>query len=318
MNNKFKKSSIITRNYNNIIFKNNRVIKGVPKDRYLKEIKWFSEAKKVIPLNIPLIYLSKNEPVVNSNKIELAYYEMQAINGNNLYQWSIDNKNEAEKIFDNVISLVMLMHKESFEVKNDDIIMMYYLKPKIAIENFIKEKKLNPNSLKINGIFVQNPIVTLDKVFNQFKEKLLNTRYSFIHGDLTMSNILVGQDQRLYLIDPRGVFGNTNFYGDVRYDVAKLLYSIVGNFDSLNNGRFEYEYNIEKKEHLFSISNNGFSLYGERILYLFKEDEYIIKYIHATIWLSLVSHISENEKQQLCAFCNGIFLLDIFKKYGNE
>lgn len=313
MNNQFKKSSIITRNYNDIVFKNNRVIKGVTEDRYLKEIEWFFEAKKIIPLNIPLIYTSKENPIIHNNNSSLAHYEMQAINGNNLYQWSLDNKNKAEETFDAVISLAKLMHKESFVSKNDDIVMMYYQKPKTAIENFIKEKKLNPNSLKINGIHVQNPIVTLDKVFDKFKKKLLNTRYSFIHGDLTMSNIVVDQDRKLYLIDPRGAFGNTRVYGDVRYDVAKLFYSIVGNFDSLNNGRFQYEYNIETNNHLFSINDNGFSLYEKRMLNLFKEEQDIIKYINATIWLSLIPHISENDKQQLCAFCNGIFLLDIFK-----
>ena len=114
----------------------------------------------------------------------------------------------------------MLMHQESKMANDDDIIMMYYSKPKKAIENFIKEKMLDPDALRINGFLVQNPVVTLDKVFKEFRERLFNTKYSFIHGDLTMSNIVIDQNRKVYLIDPRGAFGKTKMYGDVRYDVA--------------------------------------------------------------------------------------------------
>ena len=313
MNNRFKKNSIITRSYNDIAFEGDRVIKGVTRDRYLKEMEWFLEAKKRIPKNIPSIFTSIENPIIRKNNENLMYYEMQAIDGNNLYQWSMDNRDKAEETFDKIISLTMIVHQEFVEVNHDDIIKMYYLKPKKAIENFIMEKKIDLDSLKINGFLIQNPIVTLDKIFSEFRERLFSTRYSFIHGDLTMSNILVDQDNKLYLIDPRGVFGNTKRYGDVRYDVAKLFYSIVGNFDSLNNGRFRYEYNIEANDRLFSIDDNGFGSYGEKMLKLFKEEPEIIKYIHTTIWLSLIPHMSENDKQQLCAFCNGIFLLNLFR-----
>jgi len=313
MNKQFNNGSIITRSYNDIAFEGGRVIKGVTRDRYLKEIEWFLEAEKRIPENIPLIFTSIENPIIRKNNKDLIYYEMQAIDGNNLYQWSMDNRDKVEETFDQVISLITLMHQEPIKVNVDDIIMMYYLKPKKAIENFIKEKKFDPDSLKINGFLIQNPIATLDKIFSEFRERLFDTKYSFIHGDLTMSNILIDQNEKVYLIDPRGAFGNTKIYGDVRYDVAKLFYSIVGNFDSLNSGRFKYEYNLETNDHIFSIVSNGFSSYGDKMLSLFKEDLDIIKFIHTTIWLSLIPHMSNNKKQQLCAFCNGIFLLDLFK-----
>ena len=58
MNNQFKKNSIITRSYNDIVFEADKVIKGVTRDRYLKEIKWFLEAEKIIPNNTPLNLIS--------------------------------------------------------------------------------------------------------------------------------------------------------------------------------------------------------------------------------------------------------------------
>lgn len=313
MNNQFSKDSIVTRSYNDIVFEDNKVIKGVSQDRYLKEIEWFLEAKNRIPNSTPLIFTSIKKPIIRKNNKNLIYYEMQAIDGNNLYQWSMDNRDKAEEIFDQVVSLTILMHQESKKVNGDDIIMMYYLKPKKAIEDFIKEKMFDPDLLRINGIIVQNPVDALDKAFKEFHKRLFNTKYSFIHGDLTMSNIVVDQNKKVYLIDPRGAFGNTKIYGDVRYDVAKLFYSIVGNFDSLNSGRFKYEHNLETNDHIFSIMDNGFSSYGDKMLNLFKEDLEVIKFIHATIWLSLIPHTSNNKKQQLCTFCNGVLLLDLFK-----
>ena len=92
-----------------------------------------------------------------------------------------------------------------------------------------------------------------------------------------------------------------------------MFYSIVGNFDSLNSGQFKYEYNLETNDHIFSIVDNGFSSYSDKILSLFKEDLEIIKFIHTTIWLSLIPHTSNDKKQQLCTFCNGVLLLDLFK-----
>src|SRR3989344_2705237 len=183
MNNRFNNGSIITRSYNDIAFEGGRVIKGVTRDRYLKEIEWFLEAEKRIPENIPLIFTSIENPIIRKNNKDLIYYEMQAIDGNNLYQWSMDNRDKVEETFDKIISLTMIVHQEFVEVNHDDIIKMYYLKPKKAIENFIMEKKIDLDSLKINGFLIQNPIVTLDKIFSEFRERLFSTRYSFIHGD---------------------------------------------------------------------------------------------------------------------------------------
>ena len=38
-------------------------------------------------------------------------------------------------------------------------------------------------------------------------------------------------DMKTILIDPRGYFGKTKFYGDVDYDWAKLYYSLCGEYE---------------------------------------------------------------------------------------
>lgn len=59
------------------------------------------------------------------------------------------------------------------------------------------------------------------------------------HGDLCFSNMLYDfRSQCIKVIDPRGVLndGQLTVYGDARYDVAKLLHSIVGRYDVIIAG----------------------------------------------------------------------------------
>lgn len=311
MNNRFTNhGQPVSRSYNQILFSGDRVIKGVPKNRLSKETEWFKEAKKRIPDNIPHVY-SCNKKVKPTNSHGLKYYEMQAIDGSNLYQWATANKGIFSEMFDNLIQLTKKLHGETRHPDHDDIFGMYFLKPKIALAEFINKWKIDTNTIIINGREFSEPVKQLESIYKYLEKQLLNTRYTFIHGDLTMSNTIVNNDGKLYLIDPRGNFGSTNFYGDVRYDIAKIYFSIVGNFDSLNNGKFNYKRSHGIiNGHSYSIVDNGFGNYSKRIIEEFRERYDIIRFIHATIWLSLIPHLANNPKQQWCTFCHGIYLLN--------
>lgn len=132
-----------------------------------------------------------------------------------------------------------------------------------------------------------------------------------MHGDLTMSNILIDKDNDIYLIDPRGKFGSTKFFGDIRYDISKMYYSFVGNYDSLNNGDFTYSLNDKiESTYTYKINSLGLESYGEELLNYFNEKRDLIRFIHSTIWISLIPHVKENTDQQYCTFCHGIYLLN--------
>ncbi len=308
--NNFNKNNkqIVSRYYNRILFEGNRVIKGAPEDRYIKETEWFREAEKRIPDNIPHIY-SYDKKVNGKFDSKLRYYEMQAIDGSNLYQWVAKNKDNFSEIFNKLVKLTRKLHSEIISPKPDDIFQMYYLKPETALTEFIKKSGIDTNSIIINDCEYSDPVNHLKSVYKSLEKQFLNARYSFIHGDLTMSNILISREGKLYLIDPRGCFGNTNLYGDVRYDIAKIYYSVVGNFDSLNNGKFKYQ-RISKNGHSYSIVDNGLGSYAKNIIEGLVEQHEIIRFIHATIWLSLISHVADNLEQQWCTFCQGIYLLN--------
>lgn len=307
---------VVSRFYNHLSFKGNRVIKGVPIDRYIKETEWFKEARKWIPNNIPHIY-SCNKNANFPYKKNLKYYEMQAIDGSNLYQWAITNKNDFSEVFVRLIKLVKKLHKETYKPNKDDIYQMYFLKPMVALDEFIKKSKIDTSSITINGKKYLDPIRKLKDTYEFFEKKLLKTRYSFIHGDLTMSNVVISKEGKLYLIDPRGGFGETNLIGDVRYDIAKIYFSVVGNFDSLNNGRFKFKKKQDTTSSCnYSIVDNGFGDYKKNIIEEFKEQHETIRFIHATIWLSLIPH-TNNSNQKWCTFCHGVHLLNTINNYEN-
>lgn len=305
---------IVSRFYNQILFRGDRVIKGAPKDRFQKETEWFKEAVKRIPTNIPHVY-SYDKKLSLPDKRDLRYYEMQAIVGSNLYQWAITNKKDFTGIFRQLVELTKKLHRETLSPNSDDIFLMYYTKPKVALTEFINKSNIDTSVIVINDNKYSDPLKQLENIYKQLEERLLNTRYSFIHGDLTMSNTLIDNEGRLYLIDPRGCFGCTNFYGDVRYDITKIYYSIVGNFDSLNNHKFNYKREHDSiNSHNYSIADNGLSCYKDKIIKEFGEQAEIIHFIHATIWLSLIPHLANNPEQQWCAFCHGVYLLNIINK----
>ena len=77
-----------------------------------------------------------------------------------------------------------------------------------------------------------------EKVFPKINKLFCKDDNCLIHGDLCFSNILYDVPNNQYrIIDPRGKWGDSVF-GDIKYDLAKLRHSIVGGYDSINNGLF--------------------------------------------------------------------------------
>ncbi|EKD85840.1 MAG: hypothetical protein ACD_37C00596G0005 [uncultured bacterium] len=311
MNNKLKKGNkVVSRFYNKLLFTGDTVIKGAPKDRHFNEINWFMEASKRIPNNIPKI-LNYEKKLESENPSDLKYYEMQAVKGDNLYQYLSKNNNKTSEILDKIIAILEIFHKESLVPNEDDIYEMYLFKPKLALQEFITSNSINPEDITINGQKYSYPIEKLERTYNDLKKQLMNSKYSFMHGDLTLSNILIDKNNDLYLIDPRGKFGTTSVFGDIRYDISKMYYSFVGMYDSLNDGNFKYGLNNKTEStYTYNIDGLGLDSYGEYLLNYFDEKRDLIRFIHSTIWLSLIPHVKETIEQQYCTFCHGIYLLN--------
>ena len=72
-----------------------------------------------------------------------------------------------------------------------------------------------------------------------------------IHGDLHFENIILDDSGEFFLIDWRQDFSNILEYGDLYYDLSKLMHGLIISHDIINNGN----YFIQKTE---DIINFGF------------------------------------------------------------
>ncbi len=236
---------------------------------------------------------------------------MEYIDGDNLFNWvnKQKNKDTVTRVLRNFIQQVNnKIHVTEGKKNLQDIHQMYFEKPEGAMEFFGKKENGNLNTYVINGGKVEHPSSLLKTTYKNLKSRLENTRNCFIHGDTTLGNTLISTKNNIYHIDPRGRFGNTKYYGDPRYDFGKLLFSMIGGFTALNEGNFEVK-RINSGEFEFQIKELPFKDELERVFYEeIREDEVVMKYIHATIWLSLPPHL-DDEKQMLTAFLQGSYLL---------
>ena len=134
-------------------------------------------------------------------------------------------------------------------------------------------------------------------------------KFYLIHGDCTFSNIILGKDKKLTLIDPQGCFGQTDYFGDINYDWAKLYMSIVGNWDQFVLGNFTLYYSKDKIE--VKVKSGGWEDLEEYYLDKIKvENRAAIKFIHALIWLSSTMYRWDDYDFVCGAFYLGTYYLN--------
>jgi GTP:adenosylcobinamide-phosphate guanylyltransferase/aminoglycoside phosphotransferase len=130
-----------------------------------------------------------------------------------------------------------------------------------------------------------------------------------IHGDPTFSNIRIdSRDLTVRFIDPRGYFGLHKIFGDSRYDYAKLYYSVVGNYDAFNTGRFALD--TRGGSVAYSIESSGWEDCGGVFDRIPRVSRWELDALHALIWLSLTGYVREDYDGVLVSFARGCELME--------
>lgn len=86
----------------------------------------------------------------------------------------------------------------------------------------------------------------LSEILSELDSKISDPEGKFVsltHGDFCFSNILYDfKSKSIRVLDPRGIDidGKETLFGDFRYDVAKLAHSILGLYDLIIAGRFDF------------------------------------------------------------------------------
>lgn len=234
--------------------------------------------------------------------------KMEYIRGKNLYECNLDREGK-RRVLQKLVAALDAIHglghvpADPFSMKE-----AYYRKTMDRLSRiedlvpFARDREILINGKKCRNVFFHK------RELEKKLEQLACPQFCFIHGDCTFSNLLLREDGTPVLIDPRGYFGYTEFYGDVRYDWAKLYYSIVGNYDRFNLKDFRLD--ITEQGATLDISSNHWENMEEDFFELTGAEKDEIKLLHAVIWLSLTTYAWQDYDSVCGAFYNGLYYLE--------
>lgn len=265
----------------------------------IDEINWYKHVINLGYENIPLIY-------------DFNPLKMKLIKGKNIYEYDYITKSQKKEILSKLINAIKTLHslEPQKEVVIKDVEDTYLDK---TFRRLQKVKNLIPFAenefIRINGKHYKNVFFVKDKLKSLIKS-IYPLKFSLIHGDCTFSNMMFDTfDMKAVLIDPRGYFGETKFYGDEDYDWAKFYYSLNGDYDQFNLKKFT----LDVKEDGIDLaikSNNWIDMEDYFFEQIPEVNKFKIKLLHAIIWLSLTTYVWEDYDSILGAFYNGIIKLN--------
>jgi len=286
--------------FNKIIDSTNTITKKCINHKYAylikDEISWYNFLYDKIDF-IPKIITT--EPLV-----------LEKINGNHLYNSNLSDKDKSVALNSVATNLNTLHGLSSIASVYSDIHSVYYDKTFDRISEISSIIHFyNQEHIKINNKLYINPFH--EKHIENFKSEINKIRcdyFNIIHGDITFSNILF-DGNKTYFIDPRGSFGNSKIYGDKKYDWAKLYYSIIGNYDSINSKKFKVS--IKNNNIELYIHSNGFEKYKNLLIDMSNIDTKLMELLHCLIWLSLTGYVKEDIDAIFYSFYKGIQLWNL-------
>lgn len=113
----------------------------------------------------------------------------------------------------------------------------YYEKTKARLQQFRVKYSDWSEPCTVNGLAVQPMDQYLERI--DWDSLCENTKWAFIHGDFQMENIIVDSNNKFTCIDWRTDFGGDS-YGDLYYDLAKLLGGILLDYQAVKADKLEY------------------------------------------------------------------------------
>lgn len=291
------------RPFNSVEFNGDLVVKkGITeqgKKIAVNEVDWYKFVKNLDYRNIPEIY-------------EFDPLKMKRVRGKNIYEYDCITTSQKREIILNIVKAINELHNlvEPIDAIKEDLEDNYLTK---TFSRLLVVKDLVPFAknefIKINGRYYKNVFYceeSLSKLIRSFYPE----KFHLIHGDCTFSNVMFDTfDMKTVMIDPRGYFGKTKYFGDKDYDWAKLYYSLMGDYDQFNLHKFTLD--IKPSEVELKIKTNGWSDMEEFFFdCLPGVNKQKIKLLHSIIWLSLTTYAWEDYDSICGAFYNGVVKLN--------
>lgn len=262
------------------------------------EVGWYKKIAGYSFRNVPAIY--GFEPLT-----------MELVDGQNIYELGHLPAEEKKKVLEQIVSCLRSIHALGSVPPDEKSYYVAYIEK--TFERLEKVKELVPFAkdefVVVNGKKCHNVFFVREELEKAIKAYFPKA-FVPIHGDCTFSNTLIDKDNRPVLIDPRGYFGTTEFYGDPAYDWAKLYYSIATNYDQFNLKNFELQ--INPSDVSLKIGSNHWEDMTDSFFALLKEEttKRQMDLFVAIIWLSLTTYAWEDYDSICGAFYEGLLLLE--------
>lgn len=278
---------MLTRNFNHIKIVDGFLIKSSEKKSVIyNQYLWYQNFKQ--KSLIPSIYNY-------DEKLDVAYLFMELCSMPDLGTYFTYCTAEP-KFFEQVMeSLLNIMSRDvwdySFDPKNNVIgdssnMEMFVKKTLERVPNCLREFPRWYELEQYLGEVAKQPMMSL------------------IHGDFILSNVLFDpQRMTMKLIDPRGSYGSTGMYGDIRYDMAKMLTSLDG-YDEIIHNMYKIEFNNENYDLVLYRSHQKAACYkaAKDVLFRFAREYNIVLAdiiaIEISLIISMIPLHSEDKSRQ--------------------
>ncbi|MEM7197156.1 MAG: phosphotransferase [Pseudomonadota bacterium] len=286
--------------FNQVEFDGERVIKRTISQEFeilaRREQAWYRAASAYNFKNIPEIL--DYDPLVMKRVDGLHPFQMQDLRGS-----------ECKAIVERIIASLQELHTADTMPADPDAVQSVYLGKTRARVNavmpilpFKRIKTLTINGKKCRNIFAKEEF--LEEITTIFQPQ----KFTPIHGDPTFCNIMIDAQGQPIFIDPRGYFADDGIFGDPLYDIAKLYYSVCGNYDDFNLRNFKLYIDNETVEILLPVT--AFCVAHQVFAEHFPHDMPYIRVLHGLIWLSLCGYVRDDVDSILGAFFLGLYWLE--------
>ncbi len=302
------------RPFNQVEIQGDRVIKRPLDEQGRKlaehEIAWYRKVQALRGshggIGIPAIY--ETDPLI-----------IQRVNGRNIYEYNDIPQDQKKKILGQIIGNLKELHSLESVPADEKSFQDAYIDK--TVRRLEKVRELVPfadqETVTVNGRVCRNIFFEWDKVKAEVMKYLPKT-FPLLHGDCTFSNMMLEKDKYPIMIDPRGYFGTTAFYGDAAYDWVKVYYSLISNYDQFNLKRFSLD--IGEKEVTLQIESNHWEDMEDEFFRLLEGEvtRKQMKLYLAIIWLSLTTYAWEDYDSICGAFYNGLMYLEEALRMSDE
>ena len=304
-----KKSITTQRAFNSLVIENGYVEKSSSMVGKLDaEINWFENFPIDLSLYIPRFYADKNGG--NSYKTEYLYTstlsELYVFGKLPLHIW--------KKIFSSLENFLSKLHQNDTNDKN--INFDYTKKTNIRIKEFVKDNNIDLNK---PWIFNHQKIPSIQYIIDDLEQYLdvKNTNFKFIHGDFCFSNIMYDfKSNEIKTFDPRGrdFEDKLTVYGDERYDLAKLMHSVVGLYDFIISGFYTCKYDEYKIDFKIDVTEELILIEEEFIKIFNLKDNKEMYAIMIHLFISMLPLHNDDKTKQYALLANAFRLYNMIKK----